>query len=307
MLDHGRQTTGVSIHFHANPGQSQTAVNFKPEHLASAVDVADPSMVGLTKFVVTNVQASHPEIVGGLSMFDGNDGPPINTPACGITLDNRDGSIFKHHVVLGAVTPNNPAEVLFTDTATANPDALLEQYTLGAARQKYDPAHTPRHGITKITSEGKDPVYTTAVDGGSPLSILIKSNPQLNMKDKNGEDMFHTVGNVKHHIVKQEALDDALDVLEKHLKPVKKHNNLKFQLHCPNPPNHNYDVCVHGHFERHKFVGDDGRPQKPEVDAAPVQQMIVNADNSTPTTLIPGTEKETGAWKAEPLEDDNKV
>jgi hypothetical protein len=263
ILDEGRAQTGLSITFHGKAGQKKVGLSFNGDHLSDSAGVANASMLGIEHVAITKVQSSHPNMVSGISLFQGAKGPPVESNSCGVTTDTKSGAVYKHHAVLGSITPNHPATINFT-AAGSDPTDRLEAFKLGAARDKYDPTHSPREGIHKVTVDGKPPVYTTPVNGGSPLSILIRSNPQLNKVDAKGAPVYHMVGDTKHHVVEQAGLDSALEVLEKHLKPSKIDHTIKFELHTPNPPDVPYTVTAHGYIQRGQFIGDDGSPAAPE-------------------------------------------
>lgn len=212
--------------------------------------------------------------------------------------------------MLGTVQPGHPGCVEFSEAMGMTPDERLSAYKLGAARNKYNPLHGPREGIKKVTVEGSDEsVYTTAVDGGSPLSILIKSNPQLNKTDKKGEAIFHQVGDVKHHVLDQESLDQAMTVLSKHLKPKGNEGQLQFELHTPNPPNYPYKVTVHGHIERGSFVSE-GSPSEP-ADLPRIGKMVSGSvfgeeaigGSGVTEGDVPGMPGVTGKFSVVSLED----
>lgn len=229
----------------------------------------------------------------------------VNSHNCGITTDTKSGAVFKHHVVLGAVTPMKPGEVMFSDVQKMTPAARLEAYKVGAARQKYDPLHGPRTGVTKILIDGQDDpahaLYTTAVDGGSPLSILIKSNDHLNKKGDDGLPIYHTADGVKHHVLEKPAYDSAMEVLEKHLKntnaPVS--SSIVLEAHTPNPPTQPYRITVSGHLLRGNFVNKDGDPTEPDEHEVPGKML--SGDSGVIESArdeIPGMPGMVGSFKA---------
>jgi hypothetical protein len=227
---------------------------------------------------------------------------PIQSHSCGVTIDTKSGGVYKHHIALGAVTPGCPGVAEFSAAQKMTPEERLDAYKVGAARQKYDPSHGPREGITKVVIEGGDTLYTTPVGGVSPMSVLIKSNMHLNKTDASGEPILHTIAGVKHHVLEQDSFDQAIDVLNQHLKPDVNNGGIHFVLHTPDPPSHPYSVTVHGHIERGAFVAADGVPAEPEAFVVP-GTMSTGFGEDDDTSEVPGMPGMKGKFQLMALEE----
>jgi hypothetical protein len=302
MLDTGQVVTPFSLTLHGNAGERKVGLDFDTKHLAESCGVANPTMLGVEQVVIHRVEMPKGQ-VSGLSLFHGDTGEPIESPDLGFTTDNISGTVHKHHCALGAVTDTKPGVVRFT-TAAAAPSVRLDVYRLGAARQKYDENHSPRAGVSKIEVAGQPTIYVTPVNAKTPVSILVKANPQLNKTDSSGEPAFHEVDGVKHHVLDETAFASAMEVLDKHLTPnpaadMPKH--IRFQIHTPVAPTKPYSVTIHGAVHRGSFLDADGQPAEPTAVVHGAQLM---SDAASEPVEVPGLNGVKAVFKMVPLDDD---
>jgi hypothetical protein len=303
-IDSGQVVTPFSLTLHDGGGSPKVGLDFDTKHLAESCGVANATMLGIEKVEIHSVVSSHSGVVTGLSLFHGDTGKPIESPDIGFTTDNVTGLVHKHHVALGAVSESRPGVIRFS-AAAASPDARLELYKLGAARQKYDEKHTPRAGVSKIEVAGQPTVYVTPVGAPTPVSILVKANPQLNKKNARGEPEYHEADGVKHHVLDEGAFASAMEVLDKHLKPnpgVDMPGHIRFQIHTPDPPDEPYSVTIHGAIHRGCFLDEAGLPAEP---AAVYHGSRLTTEGAEPTD-VPGLAGVKAVFAMVPLDEETE-
>ena len=301
VLDEGRTITPFTIKLHGKKGQSIVNLNLDPMHTSQVIGVADPSMAGLKHMKITKVETSHPGIVSGLSLYDGEKGPPVKSSSAGFTVSNKDGNLHMHHVALSAVTHDHPGIIQFE---AQDPEQALKAYNLGAARTKYNPNHKPDEGVHIVEpGDGLPPVYLTEVDKKYPLGVLCASNPSLNKKDKNGENVYHVGADGKtYHVVEEEDFKNAQKVLTDYLHPDEPHKHLRLELNTPEPPNHDYSVTISGHMARWNMLDEHGQPMAPLVeDSGNTKPLLANNTKASPTGEIPGYPDVKGSFTMKPL------